>query len=414
MPLGLSFRNLTRVLSHREFAAFTAGNFVSLIGTWMQRIAVGWLTWQLTQSATWLGIIAFADLAPAVLVAPFGGVVADRWDRLKLMKFAQVTGLFFATLLAVLYGMGELTIWPLFVIVFLLGMTDAFAQPARLAFVSTMVPNHELATAVAIKSITFNAARFIGPAVAGIIIATVGIFWAFVGNAVTFVFFLVALGFIRSGGGGPRRTGRVTILRDTMEGVAYAFSGRGVGALLVLMIFSSFTIRPVIELLPGWAADVFGGGAAELAMLTSAIGVGAVIGGFWLASRTSTRGLFRATLVCSGGQAVMMFLFALSSNIRIALPIAAAGGLFLVTSAIGAQTLVQINVEDGMRGRVLGLYGLILRAFPALGALVMGLASETFGLRLPLIAGTVLLAAFTIVLVLRYGELRAKLEDNPL
>lgn len=412
MTFGYSLGNFMRVLSQWNFGVFVFGNFTSLIGSWMQRIAVGWLTWELTQSATWLGIIAFADLAPAVIVAPFAGAIADRWNRRTVMQVAQATGFVFAAVLALLFSIDQLTIVPLLLLVLALGTADAIVQPSRLAFVSTLVSKQDLATAVAIKSITFNSARFIGPAVAGIIIATVGITWAFVLNALSFLIFIVALHLMDARSETPRRSGRFNFVGDTVEGFVYAFSGKGVGALLMLMVFSSFGIRPLIELMPGWAAGIFGGGAPELAALTSAIGIGAVIGGFWLASRTSPRGLLRATLICCAGQSVAIFAFALTSDLSTALPIAALGGLFLVTSAISAQTLVQMNVEDSMRGRVLGLYGLIQRAFPALGALLMGYASEFFGMRLPLIAGTILLAGFTILLALHYEELERKLEHG--
>src|SRR5690242_12367601 len=181
------FANAARALSSRNYRLYASGNFVSLIGTWLQRIAVGWLAWQLTHSGTWLGLVAFADLFPTVIVSPFAGAVADRRDRLGVIVATQVASTAQAALLAVLVWSGWIEIWSLFFLTLLLGVCGAFNQPARLALIPSLVDRSVLASAVAINSISFNLARFIGPAAAGLVIAEGGIALAFVVNAVTYL-----------------------------------------------------------------------------------------------------------------------------------------------------------------------------------------------------------------------------------
>lgn len=413
MSSGFQFGNVVRTLREPNFGIFVAGNSVSLIGTWMQRIATGWLTWELTQSPAWLGVIAFADLFPAVVIAPFAGVAADRWDRLKMMKLAQTLGTVLVGLLTVLYFLDAVTIWVLFVITLALGIVDSFVQPFRLAFVSALVPKEKLSAAVAIKSVTYNAARFIGPAIAGGVIVTVGVGWAFAVNALSFIVFLYALGRIRL-----TRTERPLtpigsgVLGGAVKGVRHAFASPGIGVVLLILTASCFAGRPIIELLPGWAAAVFSGGAADLAAMTSAIGVGAVTGGIWLAGRPSAVGLTRIFMACVLGLTLTLLVFATSNSTLVALPLLTVAGFFMVTSAVCAQILIQMNVEDGMRGRVLSVYAMMLRGSPALGALVMGFAANYFGLRWPLVVGSIGVLLVLVPAFLRLGRLETVLEET--
>lgn len=412
MSARFQFSNVVNVLREPNFGIFVLGNSVSLIGTWMQRIAAGWLAWELTESTAWLGLIAFADLFPAVIIAPFAGVAADRWDRLKMMKLAQALGTALVALLTLLYFLGSVTIWVLFAFTLALSVVDSFIQPFRLAFVSALVPKAKLGPAVAIKSVTYNTARFIGPAMAGIIIVFLGVGWAFLVNALSFLVLLVALGRISIAP--PERRPETGIppsfLREAVEGVRYAFTSPGIGLVLILLTASCMAARPVVELLPGWAAAEFSGGAADLAALTSAIGFGAVAGGVWLAGRTNPLGQTRIFILCCFGLCATLLVFATAVTSTVAaLPVMAVLGFFMITSAICAQTLIQLNVADWLRGRVLSVYALVLRGSPAFGALAMGFAAEFFGLRWPFVVASVLLLAI-VMLVGRIDRLTAVLE----
>jgi predicted MFS family arabinose efflux permease len=399
-----------RALAHPTYRAYTAGNAVSLIGTWIQRIAVGWLTWDITGSGTWLGLVAFADLAPAVIIGPLGGVLADRLDRLRLIRAMQTCSMLQALALFALTAAGAISIGALFALVLANGVIIGMNQPARLALVPALVPRADLAAAVAINSITFNLARFIGPAIAGALIVSLGVAAAFAANALSFVAFLIVLTRLRLA---PRavRTGAgrglAGVVGDLAHGLRYVAGHGGVAMLLGLGLALSLAVRPFVELLPGFAEAVFAGGAETLATLSATVGIGAVAAGLWLAQRGSSGGLGRITLAATALAAVAVLGFVASDRLWLALPCIALAGFALVATGVSAQTLIQLGIDGTVRGRVLSLYGLIFRGGPALGALAMGAASELAGLRLPLAVGALLMLALAALAWRRGGALAA-------
>jgi MFS family permease len=381
-----SFAPIAATLSHRNYRVYMAGNAVSLVGLWTQRVATGWLAWELTGSGTWLGVVAVADLCPSILVGPFAGVLADRVDRLRVIRTAQVLSMLQATVLAALAASGWIAIEVLVALVLLNGVVVGFNQPSRLALVSSLVPRANLSTAVAINSITFNVARFVGPAVAGALIVSVGVAAAFAVNAVSFLAFLIALSRVRLAvpDGMQTTRPRTGVLADIVQGVRYVRAHAAIGPLLLLATVSGMGLRCVVELLPGFAAEVFDRGAGGLAVLASAVGVGAVGGGLWLARRSAAPGLARVAVAGSLGTAAAVLAFVASPWLWPAAAAATAAGAFMSTGGIATQTCVQMAAEPALRGRTLALYGIIMRAAPALGALVLGALSDLLGLRLPL------------------------------
>lgn len=404
--------NVSRVLAYRNFKIYAAGSIVSLVGTWTQRIATGWLTWELTGSSTWLGVVAFADLFPAVVVAPFAGVAADKFDRLRVLMYSQFIGALVCGTLTALYFIDAVSIWVLLFVTLVLGTADAFLQPFRLAIVTSLVPKSEIAAAVALKSVVFNLARFIGPAVAGVVIAGAGVGWAFMLNSFSFLILFMALQQLRlTVAEQVASKKKASVFRHMLEGLVYSAREAGIGLVLALLLVSCLTARPVVELLPGWAGEIFGGDAADLAKLASSIGAGAVLGGLWLAVRSNQRGLVRVFLACCLGLAASLLVFAVSKSTLIAVPLLVLSGFFMITSAIAAQTIVQLKVREELRGRVLSIYGMIIRGGPAFGALFMGFAAEYVGLRWPLIAGTVVLLGFSVAVGLRRKTMEDALAD---
>lgn len=390
----IRFSGLTRIvqaLGQPNYGVYMAGMSVSMIGLWMQRVGVGWLTWELTESAAWLGAVAFADLFPAVLVAPIGGSAADRWDRLKLTKINQVLSLLQAVALFGLTVSGLITIEILFALTLFLGIVTAFHQPVRMALVPSLVRREYLPTAVALSSISFNLARFIGPAFAGVVILAFGTGATFGLNALSFAVFLWALGRVRiENTMTPRQQDRPGLVREFGDGVRYVASHAGVAPILMILIVVCLGIRPFQELLPGFADHVFGGGADILAVLTCATGIGAVVGGLWLAQRGGPAGLTKLILIATVIQALSMFAFVATDSLWVAIPAVTAAGLGMTVTGIGVQTLMQLTVDASVRGRVLSIFGLTFRGVPALGALIMGAASESVGLRWPLATGAFL------------------------
>jgi predicted MFS family arabinose efflux permease len=407
MSMLTGLRAIAQTLAHPSFGTYIAGNSVSLIGTWMQRIGVGWLAWELSHSGAVLGLVAFADLFPTVVIGPFGGALADRVDRVRVIKVAQLLIMAQSLALFALTASGLITVPLLLALVLFSGVVIGFNQPARLALVPSLVPRRDLATAVAINSIVFNSARFIGPALAGVVIVGLGISAVFLINALSFLAFLFALWRLRLAPiGMPAKPG--SVLDAVAEGLRYTVAHRGIGPILLLQAVLAVSARPFFELLPGFAAEVFGRGAPGLAMLSASVGIGAVAGGFWLAQPGSQARLTRVVLVSSLLIALSTLGFALSDGFTIAIACVAIAGFAMVAAGTGTQTLLQTAVDEGMRGRVLSLFGLIFRGGPALGALVMGGASELVGLQAPLAAGALLgLIACALLLRRRHAIARA-------
>jgi predicted MFS family arabinose efflux permease len=407
---GHSYRNIVRALHNRNYRIYATGNFISLCGTWLQRIAVGWLAWQLTHSATWLGLTSFADLFPTVLLSPIAGTLADRHDRVALIKTTQLLAMAQATALAAMTYAGAMTIGWLLTLVLAMGIVNAINQPARLALVPSLVDRPNLASAVAINSTIFNSARFLGPAIAGVVIAQGSIELAFAVNAASYVAFYIALHRIRLIGAAPKSSSRRNFLQDSLEGYFYVARHPGIGPMMVLMTATALGVRAFIELMPGFADAVFGRGAQGLAWLTATTGLGAMVGGLMMASRGTPHGLTRLVI---GNVLVMSFAllaFTATTSFWFALPCLFVAGFSLVVNGIGAQTLIQTAVDGAMRGRVMSLYGMIFRGGPALGALVMGASASQVGLRLPVAGGALLCAGFWLWARLRRNRTAASLE----
>lgn len=405
-PAGLA--KIVETLRSPNYGSYVVGNGISLVGTWMQRIAVGWLAWNLTGSAFWLGLIAFADLFPAVIIGPLGGAFADRLDRLRLVKMSQILSCAQAAMLFALTVTGTIDIRAIVLLSLFLGIVTALNQPARLALVPSLVEPRNLNAAIGINSVIFNLARFIGPAIAGGIIAGGHVEWVFALNVLSFSVFLLILFRLRLTVKAKPRRKRKSFWSDLQEGVAYAVRNRRIAVQLLLLMAIGLGARPLVELLPGLAAAVFEGGPQTLALLTSTFGAGAICGGLWLAGRNQEPDLsgivFAAAFVISGA----LIAFVATTSLWVALPATAILGLALVISGAGIQTLLQLDVDGDMRGRVLSLYGLIIRGGPAIGALTMGWAAEYSGLRWPLAAGAVLVAlAALAIMVHKKRSLRA-------
>jgi predicted MFS family arabinose efflux permease len=415
MPRASALRRIARVLRQPTYGTYTAGNGLSLLGTWMQRIAVGWLAWELTGSAAWLGAVAFADLFPTVVVAPLAGAAADRWDRRRILRATVVVNLVQALALAALSATGRLDIWTLLGATLISGIATGAGQPARLALVASLVTRDDLPVAVAINSIVFNVARFAGPALAGVLIGGGGVSLAFAANALSFVAFLAALARLRIEQEQRAPSGRESGLgRDLVEGLRYAAAHSGIGPLLGLLVVTNIFGRPFVELLPGFAGQVFAAGPEGLAMMTSAIGGGAVFAGAWLAGRDGAGGLVSVTIASSLLLALTIVLFVATDRLLFALPVLAVSGMVMVGAGVGTHTLLQLAVAPPMRGRVLALYGLIFRGGPALGALAMGPLADRFGLAAPVAGGAGILAIGAAVLMTRRRTLSARLlEASP-
>lgn len=413
MPLSflLSNRLIALPLRNRNFGTYTLGSSPSLMGMWMQRIAIGWLAWRLTGSGVWLGILSFSDFFPVVLVGPIAGAVADRLDRLMLVKTCQTIAMMQATVLCVLTITGHINIGLLVGLTAFQGMVTAFNQPSRLALVPSLVPAAEIGGAVAINSVVFNLARFVGPILAGVAIVWGGIASAFAANAISYGWFLLMLARIKLDNSNPRRINQRSFIADFKEGIHYTANHPGIGALLLLLVALGLGGRPLNELLPGFADSVFHSGAKGLSIMASSIGAGAIIGGLWVGQRAHSNGLTWVALGSSLTAALAAVISIATHQLWAAVPALIVYGFGMSTAGIAIQTAIQVATDTNMRGRVMGLYGLIWRGSPALGALSAGAASAHFGLRLPIVFGALLVAAVWVWTYLSRARISAAMEQ---
>jgi predicted MFS family arabinose efflux permease len=355
----------------------------------MQRVAIGWLAWELTGSGAWLGIIAFSDLFPTVVLSPLAGTLADRHERVAIVLTTQVLAALQALTLAVVTWSGAMTIWILVTLSLIMGVLNAFAQPARLALISRLVTGASLGTAVALNSVVFNLARFIGPMCAGYIIAHGGTALAFACNATSFIAFIAALTQMPRDPAAGRRA-RSHVLGEALAGYAYVARHKALGPLFAFYATTAILGRGFVELLPGFAAGVFGRGPVGLAWLTASIGIGAIGGGLVMAARPGLGGLTRHVVVNTLTLSIAVLVFALTGMFLVAVAALLVAGFALVTTGAGMQTLIQSAVDADMRGRVLGAYGMIFRGGTAVGAILVGAVSDFVGLQWPVAVGALI------------------------
>ncbi len=384
------------VLTNRRFAAYTVCNSISMVGVWAQRLAVGWLTWQLTKSELWIGAIAFADLLPVVLVGPLAGVWVDRPLRKLLMRWCQSIMLVQSLVLFFLAASGLINIWTLFLLVSINGVVAAIYHPVRLSVVPSLVQSGDLMAAVSMTAVTFHLARFAGPALAGVVIAFYGIAATFLLVALSYTVMLVAVFLIKIPGrpwldGQQKRP----ILAELRDGTTYALTNRAIAYVLLIQTILALCARPLGELLPAFVGAVFSEGAGMLAVLTSAMGIGAVAAGVRLLLWDVGRGLVSMVIWSTAMSGVAVILFSLTSNIWVAVAIIFFVAYWVTVCGIAAQTLIQARVDESKRGRVLSLWAAIYRGAPGVGALVVGWLAGMFGLVWPnvLAASVCVLAA---------------------
>ncbi|PHK96791.1 MFS transporter [Pseudoroseomonas rhizosphaerae] len=380
-----------RALATRNARIFFAASLAAWTGLWMHRIAVAWLAWELTGSALWVGLVAFCDLAPAAVISPIAGAVADRVDRLRLATVSQAVIGLEAAAVAALVATGTMRIEYLLLLELCGGTAASFAQPARQTLMAGIVGRADLPAAVACNSLIFNVARFIGPALAGPVIAGFGVAPAIACNAVAYLSAVVTMPMLRVDPAqrrGHPATG--SLLGEVREGFSYVARHPGLGPLLLYAASLGVLLRAVQELLPPFVERNFGRGAESLALITACFGVGALLAGLWLAARGRTAGATRIAILAGLAQAVATAGFVATGWFPFGLLCAALIGATASLHGISVQQLAQTAADPAMRGRVLALWGMITRACPALGALLLGAAGEAFGLRWPTLVGVAL------------------------
>jgi MFS family permease len=388
---------ILRALANRNYRIYACGNSISMVGTWVQRVAVGWLTWELTQSTMWLGMIAFAELLPTLLVGLFAGAIADKGNRLQLFRISQILALSQSALLWFLTFTGLITADLLFILTLYLGFVYGFVQPVRLALIPSLVRSNDLHAAISCNSLFFNIARVIGPMIAGAVIINWNIAHAFGINIATYLVLLWATSFLRTSDYSSKNAKNYGMLSGIKEGIYYALTHKAIRPMFFLFAITATFGRPFAELLPGLTVDVLDGGALELAWLTSSTGAGAIVAGVFLSQQRHTTGLRRLVLINTALFGVSLIALVASTWFWIAVPCTMVAGFSMVTCAVGVQSIIQAQVADEFRGRVLSLYGFIFRAGVGLGSLCLGTLASDFGLPWPIRAAALVCIATAIL-----------------
>ncbi|QSQ27982.1 MFS transporter [Pyxidicoccus parkwayensis] len=370
---------MLRALGHRNYRLFFAGQSVSLIGTWLTRVATAWLVYRLTGSALLLGVIGFCGQIPTFLLGPFAGVLVDRWDRHRLLVVTQVLAMLQSLALALLALSGHIAVWHVAALSIFQGLINAFDMPARQSFVVEMVDDRaDLPNAIALNSSMFNGARLLGPSVAGALIAAVGEGGCFLIDAVSYLAVIASLLAMRIV---PReRTHRQQhVLTELKEGVLHAFHFPPIRSLLGLIAMVSLMGMPLTTLMPVMASQVLHGGPNTLGFLMAASGLGALSGALFLASRRSVRGLggviFTTTLLFGAG----LLAFSLSRYLALSLLAMVVAGFGMMVTTASSNTVLQTIVEERMRGRVMSFYAMAFMGTAPFGSLMAGVLATHLG-----------------------------------
>ena len=369
---------LTRALRHRNYRLFFSGQSISLVGTWITRIATSWLVYRLTGSELLLGVVGFCGQIPTLVFAPFAGVLVDQWDRRRILVITQVSSLLQSLALGVLTLGHWVTVRDIVALQTLQGIINAFDTPARQAFVVEMVEDRsDLANAIALNSSMVNASRIVGPSIGGVLIAAAGEGWCFMLDAVSYLFVIGSLLAMRVRRSALRRDTRLRAeLRSGFDYVVRSVPIRT--ALIVLAIVSAMGM-PYTVLMPVIAANVLHGGPNTLGLLMGATGVGALGGALYLAGRKSIIGLGRVMMYATLAFGAGLVAFAFTRQLPVALAILVIVGAGFMVQMAATNTVLQTLVDDQMRGRVMAFYTMAFLGTAPIGSLLAGLLADRIG-----------------------------------
>jgi MFS family permease len=378
---------IVRAFKHRNYRLFFAGQGISLIGTWMQRVAMNWLVYRLTGSAFLLGVVNFTGQVPTLVFAPFAGVLADNYDRHRLLVATQVLAMIQAAITAILVLMDVIVVWHLVILSVFLGIVNAFDTPIRQSLVIEMIDKREdLGNAIALNSSLVNGARLVGPSIAGILIATVGEGMCFLLNALSYVAVIAAL-MAMSIVPRPARPTQLHVWQAWREGLTYALNSLPIRSVLLLLAVVSFMGMPYATLLPIFAQEILHGGAQTLGFLMAAAGVGALIGAIFLASRSAALGLETILVVAAAVFGSGLVAFSLSHTLWLSLALMVVSGFGMMVHMAAGNTLIQTLVDDDKRGRVMSLHSMALRGTVPLGSFFAGSLASYVGAPKTLVIG---------------------------
>jgi MFS family permease len=382
-----------RALRHRNYRLFFGGQSISLIGTWMQQIALGWLVYRLTDSAFLLGLVGFSAQIPTFIFASFAGVMADRINKHRIIISTQILAMVQASLLAALTLTNTIQIWHIISLSLFSGLINAFDMPTRQSFVIDMVKDkNDLPNAIALNSSMFNSARLIGPTIAGFVISAFGEGLCFLINALSYIAVITSLLLMKIEAGNNNNK-KEKILEGIKDGVKYAYNFKPIRVLLLLIGLVSLTGMPYTVLMPVFARDVLGGTANTLGFLLGAVGTGALIGALYLASRKTVLGLAKWIAIAVSIFSIGLIFFSFSRNFYISMLLMLFTGFGMMMQMASTNTLLQTLVDDDKRGRVMSLYVMAFMGTAPFGSFMAGTLASTIGAPYTILSGGIICLA---------------------
>ncbi len=399
-----------RAFHYKNYRLFFLGQGISVIGTWTQHVAIGWLIYRLTGSALLLGAVAFSNQIPTLLLAPFAGVVADRWERKRLLLATQALSMIQALLLAALVLTDTVQTWHIIALSLFIGAVNAFDIPIRQSFVIQMVERKEdLGNAIALNSAMFNSARFIGPSVAGVLISTLGEGVCFLLNGLSYVAVLAALAAIEVA---PRQCAgdKTPFWREFREGLQYVYDFKPILAVLCLLAVFSIAGAPYLVLMPAFAKDVLHGGADTFGFLMSAAGVGAVSATLVLASLRRVDGFLALIPAAVGIFSVALAAFAMTRVFTLSIICLVVAGIGMMFQIASSNTLLQTIVDEDKRGRVMSLFAMSFMGVMPFGSLLAGSIAGRIGVPNTLLMGSAVCFLGAVVFASRFRTLMTMLQ----
>jgi MFS family permease len=368
-----------RALRHKNYRLFFSGQSLSLIGTWMQQVALGWLVYRLTDSAFLLGLVGFSSQIPTFILASVAGVLADRYNKHKIIIATQTLAMIQASILAFLTLTSTIQIWQILLLSLFSGLINAFDMPTRQSFVIDMVEDRsDLPNAIALNSSMFNAARLMGPTLAGFLITAIGEGFCFLVNAISYLTVIVAL-LMMNITTNVNNQKKEKVLEGLKEGIKYAYNFKPIRVLLLLIGLVSLTGMPYTVLMPVFARDILHGDAHTLGFLFGAVGSGALIGAVYLASRQSVLGLGRWIAIATSVFSLGLLFFSFSREIYLSVGLMLFTGFGMMMQMASTNTLLQTLVDDDKRGRVMSLYVMAFMGTAPFGSFMAGSLASTIG-----------------------------------
>lgn len=404
---------LGRALSQRDYRYYACGHIAQVHGWWGNRLGMGWLTWELTESAAWLGIIGFAGMIPVMVIAPLAGALADRYGHRRMAILAGAAGAVMVAVADILALMGEMTIALLLILNLLQGKIFGIEYPARQALIPSLVGRENISAAIAFNSTTFQVGSFLGPLLAGLFIALWGAGASILISAVSTVWMVVMLAMIRQDRPIAAERKKTGLIADMRAGFVYLRGNASIRLLFLLAFISGVLVRPYNHFLPGFADVVFGRGAEGLAALNAAGGAGALLIAVFLVFRGRTQGLVGIMLAGTGLAALALTLFTATTHFGWALWMLALTAMMLLASQVGWTSLVQNVVDPVMRGRIIAMNVGITIGAPALGTLLLGWLAEALGLRLALGLASVCALCLVIAILPVFRRRATEMEATP-